>query len=99
MIIFLCMIAGAQLVFKTSDITKGWDGKVNGQLQNNGTFVWIVNAEGFDGKQFQLKGDNDDHKIGQAPACSDFQDTSYLVSVHSAYWQFLFGDPNKFMIV
>ena len=45
-----------QLVFKTSDITKGWDGKVNGQLQNNGTFVWIVSAEGFDGKKFQLKG-------------------------------------------
>ena len=44
------------LVFKTSDMTKGWDGKVNGQLQNNGTFVWIINAEGFDGKKFQLKG-------------------------------------------
>ena len=44
------------LVFKTSDLTKGWDGKVNGQLQNNGTFVWIISAEGFDGKRFQLKG-------------------------------------------
>jgi gliding motility-associated-like protein len=45
-----------ELVFKTSDMTKGWDGKVNGQLQGNGTFVWIISAEGFDGKKFQLKG-------------------------------------------
>jgi len=45
-----------QLVFKTSDMTKGWDGKVKGQLQNDGTFVWIIEAEGFDGKKFQLKG-------------------------------------------
>jgi len=44
------------LVFKTSDMIKGWDGRVNGQLQNNGTFVWIISAEGFDGKKFQLKG-------------------------------------------
>jgi gliding motility-associated-like protein len=45
-----------QLVFTTSDMTKGWDGKTKDQLQNNGTFVWIVSAEGFDGKRFQLKG-------------------------------------------
>jgi gliding motility-associated-like protein len=44
------------LVFKTTDMSKGWDGKVNGQLQSSGTFVWIINAEGFDGKKFQLKG-------------------------------------------
>ena len=44
------------LVFKTSDMTKGWDGKVKGQLQGNGTFVWIISAEGFDGKKIQLKG-------------------------------------------
>jgi gliding motility-associated-like protein len=44
------------LVFKTSDMTKGWDGKVKGMLQGNGTFVWIISAEGFDGKKFQLKG-------------------------------------------
>ena len=45
-----------ELVFKTSDMAKGWDGTVNGKLQGNGTFVWIVSAEGFDGKKFQLKG-------------------------------------------
>lgn len=45
-----------QQVFKTSDVTKGWDGKVRGQLQANGTFVWIISAEGFDGKKFHLKG-------------------------------------------
>ena len=45
-----------ELVFKTSDMSKGWDGKVKGQLQANGTFVWVIIAEGFDGKRFQLKG-------------------------------------------
>jgi len=43
-------------VFKTSDMTKGWDGRVRGQLQNNGTFVWIVSVEGFDGKKYHLQG-------------------------------------------
>jgi len=45
-----------QLVFTTSDMSKGWDGKVRDQLQGNGVFVWIISAEGFDGKKFQLKG-------------------------------------------
>ncbi len=45
-----------ELVFKTTDVTKGWDGKVKGQLQGNGTFVWIISAEGVDGKKFQLRG-------------------------------------------
>lgn len=45
-----------ELVFKTSDLSKGWDGRVRGQLQNNGTFVWIISAEGFEGKRFQVKG-------------------------------------------
>jgi len=45
-----------RLVFKTSDMAKGWDGRIGGQLQNNGTFVWIISAEAFDGKKFQLKG-------------------------------------------
>jgi len=31
-----------QLVFQTNDIRKGWDGRVNGWAQSNGTFVWII---------------------------------------------------------
>jgi gliding motility-associated-like protein len=45
-----------QLVFKTSDMNGGWDGKLNGQPQSAQTFVWIISAEDFNGKRFQLKG-------------------------------------------
>jgi len=45
-----------QLIFTTPDLSKGWDGRVRNQVQNNGTFVWIISAEGFDGKMFRLKG-------------------------------------------
>jgi len=45
-----------ELVFKTSDMGKGWDGNFNGRSESTQTFVWIVNAEGFDGKKYQLRG-------------------------------------------
>lgn len=45
-----------QLVFKTSDMNSSWDGKVNGQPQPPQTYVWIISAEDFSGKKFQLKG-------------------------------------------
>src|SRR6266487_808946 len=45
-----------ELVFKTSDMSKGWDGNFNGRSESTQTFVWIVNAEGFDGKKYQLRG-------------------------------------------
>ena len=45
-----------ELVFKTSDREKGWDGNFNGRSQDTQTFVWIVSAEGFDGKKYQLRG-------------------------------------------
>ena len=47
---------GGQLIFKTSDMTKGWDGSLNTVSMNTQTFVWIVSAEDFDGKKYQLKG-------------------------------------------
>ncbi len=31
-----------QMVFETKDWTKQWDGRVNGQLQSPGTYVWIL---------------------------------------------------------
>ena len=37
-------------------MTKGWDGKVKGQLQGNGTFVWIISEKDLMEKKFQLKG-------------------------------------------
>jgi gliding motility-associated-like protein len=45
-----------ELVFKTSDMSKGWDGNYNGRPQSMGTFVWIVNAEDFNGKKYHLRG-------------------------------------------
>jgi gliding motility-associated-like protein len=33
-----------QKVFETSDLNKGWDGKMNGINQDTGLFVWVVIA-------------------------------------------------------
>lgn len=45
-----------QLVFKTSDMNKGWDGVFNGRPQGTQSFVWIVSAEDFSGNKYQLRG-------------------------------------------
>ena len=45
-----------QLVFSTRDNNRGWDGKINGTLQNSGVFVWMVSAIDYTGKNFFLKG-------------------------------------------
>lgn len=45
-----------QLVFTTTVNKKGWDGKVNGRLQDSNVFVWMVSAEDYLGKTIFLKG-------------------------------------------
>lgn len=35
-----------QEIFATSEISKGWDGKINGQLQNSGTYIWKMSLLG-----------------------------------------------------
>jgi gliding motility-associated-like protein len=45
-----------QLVFSTTENRKGWDGRIKGQLQNTGTFVWLVKAVDYSGKSFFAKG-------------------------------------------
>ncbi len=45
-----------QLVFTTTVNKKGWDGKINGRLQNSGVFVWMVSAVDYLGKSIFLKG-------------------------------------------
>lgn len=45
-----------QLLFTTTINGQGWDGKVNGQLQNTGTFVWMVKATDYTGKAYFEKG-------------------------------------------
>jgi gliding motility-associated-like protein len=34
-----------QKIFETTDISKGWDGTINGKLQDPNTFVWICNYQ------------------------------------------------------
>jgi gliding motility-associated-like protein len=45
-----------ELIFKTSDMSKGWDGSFKGRAQGVQAFVWIVSAEDFNGKKYQLRG-------------------------------------------
>lgn len=41
-----------QLVFTTSKDGHGWDGKVNGQVQANNVYVWMVRAIDFNGAPY-----------------------------------------------
>jgi gliding motility-associated-like protein len=45
-----------QLLFSTTVNKFGWDGRINGRLQNAGVFVWMVSAEDYLGKPIFLKG-------------------------------------------
>lgn len=45
-----------QLVFSTKDLNAGWDGKLAGQKQPTGTYVWMLKAEDLAGKIYQMKG-------------------------------------------
>ncbi|MEP6700013.1 MAG: PKD domain-containing protein, partial [Bacteroidota bacterium] len=45
-----------QLVFTTTENKQGWDGRINGRLQNSGVFVWMVSAVDYLGKNIFLKG-------------------------------------------
>lgn len=45
-----------QLIFSTTTNGKGWDGTINGQPQGANTYVWIVRATDYTGKEFFKKG-------------------------------------------
>ena len=45
-----------KIVFTTNNIDEGWDGKVNGKLQNTDTYVYYVSAETNSGYKFEKKG-------------------------------------------
>ena len=44
-----------QLVFETADWTRGWNGRLEGNLQSTGTYVWQLHYE-LEGRKFDLKG-------------------------------------------
>jgi gliding motility-associated-like protein len=45
-----------QLVFQTTEANKGWDGRVGGIDQPNGTYVWMVSGTDYTGKKLVKKG-------------------------------------------
>ena len=45
-----------QLMYATSQMGQGWDGRVHGQLVDSGTFVWMVQGVTYTGKTVFHKG-------------------------------------------
>lgn len=45
-----------QLVYRTTDYTKGWDGTYNGMNADPGTFVYIIQATDYKGRPLNRKG-------------------------------------------
>lgn len=45
-----------QLLFSTANASTGWDGKILGKEQVNGTYVWIAEAVDYKGNIIQQKG-------------------------------------------
>lgn len=45
-----------QLMFNTTDFSKGWDGTINGLPQNSGTYVWMAEGVDFKGRVIKRKG-------------------------------------------
>lgn len=45
-----------QLVFTTTTNKKGWDGKLNGRVQDPDVFVWMVSAVDYEDKPVFMKG-------------------------------------------
>jgi gliding motility-associated-like protein len=45
-----------ELVFSTTENGKGWDGRIKGQEQASGTYVWVVKGIDYTGKEFFAKG-------------------------------------------
>jgi len=45
-----------QLIFSTTEVGKGWDGKIDGKEQSTGTFVWYVQGTDYFGKKIFKKG-------------------------------------------
>jgi gliding motility-associated-like protein len=45
-----------QLIFRTTDPSKGWDGSIQGQPQASGVFVWMAAGIDLQGKLIERKG-------------------------------------------
>ena len=45
-----------KLVFKSSDISNSWDGKINGSPADDGTYFYIIKASGAVGEEIKNQG-------------------------------------------
>ncbi|HLI93354.1 MAG TPA: gliding motility-associated C-terminal domain-containing protein, partial [Puia sp.] len=45
-----------QLVFSTSQIGQGWDGRINGQLQGANAYLWMLKGTDYTGRSIAKKG-------------------------------------------
>ena len=45
-----------QLVFETTDITKGWDGMYKGMKADPAVFAWYLHAKCYNGDEIKKKG-------------------------------------------
>ncbi|MEP6728896.1 MAG: PKD domain-containing protein, partial [Bacteroidota bacterium] len=45
-----------KMIYTSTDIKKGWDGTLNGRLQENGTYIWIIKAIDYKGIVIEKKG-------------------------------------------
>jgi gliding motility-associated-like protein len=45
-----------QMVFETTDMTKGWDGNYNGMKADPAVFAWYLRAKCFNGNELKKKG-------------------------------------------
>lgn len=45
-----------ELIFETSQITKGWDGTYKGRAQLNGNYIWMLKGRGRNGSTVEMKG-------------------------------------------
>lgn len=44
------------LVFETTDIEQGWDGRLNGEIQPMGVYIYTIEAQTIDGRPFVKQG-------------------------------------------
>lgn len=55
-VVFIVYNRYGQVVFRNSDRNPGWDGKLNGHLQDPGTYIWTISFENYQGVKRSMKG-------------------------------------------
>jgi hypothetical protein len=53
---FMVYTRWGELVYRGFQSGKGWDGRINGQMQSSGVYVWQVKAVDYLGLDFFLTG-------------------------------------------